>query len=207
VAAACFSEDDKWLGTESVDGVVQLWDSATLTSAGAPAQVPGSLGLPSDVRPRSMAFGPGKDEMATVLFDGSVSILDLRSGSTRSGYARDKRVMCFAFSPQSAKRPLAATILRGSIVISSPETLDQPIAEPICFQGAFCSARFSSDGTKLLTVSGPFWDALDTVRVWDVSLQEPLPASVMLPSNSTLVPPWLAELGQVVLDHIRSGLS
>jgi hypothetical protein len=72
--------------------------------------------------------------------------------------------MCFAFSPQQAKRRLAAAVLRGSIAISNPETLDQPIAEPICFQGVLCSARFSDDGTKLLTVSGPFWDALDAVR-------------------------------------------
>jgi WD40 repeat protein len=204
VAAACFSEDDKWLATESPEGAVQLWDPATLTSGAEPAQGPGSFGLPSNVHPRSLAFGPGKDELVTVLFDGSISILDLRSGSTRSGYARDKQVMCFAFSPQQAKRRLAAAVLRGSIVLSKPETLDQPIAEPICFQGAFCSAIFSSDGTKLLTVSGPFWDASDTVRVWDVSLQEPLPASVTLPPDSTLVPPWLAELGQVVSAQWRN---
>jgi hypothetical protein len=57
----------------------------TFTSSAAPAQVSGSFGLASNVRPRSLAFGPGKDEMMTVLFDGSVSILDLRSGSMRSG--------------------------------------------------------------------------------------------------------------------------
>src|SRR6516165_5883110 len=85
------------------------------------------FGLASNVRPRFLAFGPGKDEMMTVLFDGSVSILDLRSGSMRSGYARDKQVMSFAFSSQQAERPLAAAVLRGSIVISNPKTIDQPI--------------------------------------------------------------------------------
>ena len=204
VAAACFSEDDKWLATESTEGAVQFWDPAALTSEAQSAQLRGSFRLPTDAHPRFLAFGPGKDEMVTILLDGSVIILDLHSGSTRSGYARDKQVMCIAFNPQQAKRRLAAAVLRGSIVISSLGNLDQPIAEPICLQGAFCSARFSGDGTKLVTVSGPFWDALDTVRVWDVRLQEPLGAAVIQSADTKLVPPWLGELGEVVSAQWRN---
>ncbi|MBV9488139.1 MAG: PD40 domain-containing protein [Verrucomicrobia bacterium] len=197
VAAACFSEDGKWMATESPDGNVQFWDPGTLMPATGPAEATPSFRLPPDARPRFLAFGPKKDEMVTILFDGSVKILDLRTRAITSGSLREQ-IMSITFSPRQANGRLAATVFHGRIAVSKAETLDQSVAEPVCFQGAYCLPRFNHDGTKLLTLSGPFWDVLDTVRVWDLRLQEPLPALVRFPVDSKSVPPWLGDLAGVV---------
>jgi WD40 repeat protein len=198
VAAACFSPDEKWLATVSPEGAVRLWDVAALEPATGTAGVIASFNVPAGLRPNSLLFGPGKDEMMMTVFSQPPQILNIGTGVVKLiGPPRGQgQIMRLAFTPKEANKRFAAIALNGRVEISSSETLDQPLAEPICFQGVFGLPRFSQDGKKVLVLSGSYWMALDTVQIWDAQLQEPLPEADKLKFDGCLAPTWLADLAE-----------
>jgi WD40 repeat protein len=205
VAAACFSPDNKWLATVSPEGGVKLWDAATLEPATETAQVKGEFQLLTGLRPNSLAFGPGKDELLVTVFGQSAQILNMRTGElkqVRPPRGQDQ-IMRLVLAPEQASNRLAASAFNGRVQISQVSALDEPITEPICFQGAIALPTFSRDGKKILILSGPYWKALDTVQVWDTELQEPLPKANKLKFDGGLAPLWLADVAEVESGTVR----
>jgi hypothetical protein len=68
----------------------------------------------------------------------------------------------------------------------------------MCLPDAMVNPIFSADGKTVVTLSGSFWNALYTVRVWDVSLNPPAADTSKLRFTGKKVPPWLADLADAV---------
>ena len=57
---------------------------------------------------------------------------------------------------------------------------------------------FRSDGNQVVTLSGAFWQAMDTVRVWDLTLGNADVDVSSLHFTGKSAPRWLAELADAV---------
>jgi hypothetical protein len=68
----------------------------------------------------------------------------------------------------------------------------------MCFNAALVFPNFSTDGKRLVSLSGPSWVGLDTVRVWDVSLERPRMDTSKIRFTGKKAPPWLADLADAV---------
>lgn len=76
--------------------------------------------------------------------------------------------------------------------------LNEPRAEPMCFTDAMVYPNFSPDGKTVVTLSGSFWNAMDTIRAWDVSLGRPAIDASKLRLTGKKSPPWLVDLADAV---------
>ena len=76
--------------------------------------------------------------------------------------------------------------------------LDELRAEPMCLADPWFIRNFSADGKTIVTLSGAFWNAMDTVRAWDVSLSRPVVDASKLRVLKKSPPPWLADLADAV---------
>jgi WD40 repeat protein len=199
VAAASFSADDKLLATVSPEGLVRLWDVATLKPTTGTAEVKGSFNLSRDLRPNSLAFLPDKSELIMTVFSQPIQFLNIRTGELKqvSSPRTQDQVMRLVFTPQQAGKRLAAKTYNGRVEIKEASALDGAGGEPICAKGVVGCTRFSPDGKKILILSGPYWMAFDTVQVWDTDLQNPMLEAQQMPFDGGLAPLWLADLAEV----------
>ena len=71
-------------------------------------------------------------------------------------------------------------------------------AEPATFGGSIGIAQFSSDGKRLLILSGGIWNVFDRMRLIDVSplYRTPDPAPENFEAKPP--PPWLADIAAAV---------
>ena len=76
--------------------------------------------------------------------------------------------------------------------------LDELRAEPMCLADPMVYPNFSADGKTIVTLSGAFWNAMDTVRAWDVSFSRPALDASKLRFTGKNPPVWLAELADAV---------
>jgi hypothetical protein len=70
-------------------------------------------------------------------------------------------------------------------------------AEPAIFRGSIGTAQFSSDGRRLLILSGGIWNVFDRMRLIDVPSyrkQEESPETL----KEKPAPPWLADIAAAV---------
>ena len=74
----------------------------------------------------------------------------------------------------------------------------QDPAEPAVFGGSTGIAQFSSDGKRLLILSGGLWNVFDRMRLIDVSplyrTQEVVPKAF----EAKPAPPWLSDIASAV---------
>src|SRR5258705_6109642 len=101
---------------------------------------------------------------------------------------------------------LVATSLYGRVEVAKGARMQDP-AEPAVFRGSIGVAQFSSDGQRLLILSGGTWSALDSMRLIDVSplyRKEEPPAMKV---QQKPAPPWLADIASAVtaLDNTGDG--
>jgi hypothetical protein len=76
------------------------------------------------------------------------------------------------------------------------ELAEYPIYEPLCIRGTSAFPVFNASGSRLLTLSGAIWTAMDHLRVWDVSMGRAAKEDVTFDGKDA--PEWLAPLALAV---------
>jgi WD40 repeat protein len=207
VTALDLSPNDRWLGTGAIGGKVQLWDAATLQPVPAGAELQSVLEPPQpniETRYFSLAFSDNGEELAAAAMREPARLWNVRTGEgtlIRSHSPQD-RIVRVAFVPPSARgRGLALSIAGvggGMVGIVNMAQLDHFRAEPICVQEPNIIPFFRSDGNQVVTLSGTVWQAMDTVRVWDLALRKP-DVDISSPRfTGKSAPRWLSEVADAV---------
>jgi len=157
-----------------------------------------SILLSEGFLPDRIAFGPGNDEITLTSWN-SVRILDLRDGKVTPippPTFRDQ-FMRLVVGPGDYATRLVATSLYGRVHVAKGTHRQEP-AEPVVFRGAIGIPQFSSDGQRLLILSGGLVNVLDSMRLIDVSaLYRPWEAATEKLEEKP-APPWLADVASVV---------
>jgi WD40 repeat protein len=86
----------------------------------------------------------------------------------------------------------------GMVGIWDTRDLGEMVAEPICLDEPMVDPTFNPDGTRLLTVSGPFWTAMNTVRLWDTSFRKPVTDDGRPRFDGKSAPAWLSDLAEAI---------
>ena len=176
--AGAFSPDDRWLAVVGPGARVQIYDSGTLQPAPETPEMKTSF-APDEVSPEARIFllrfsEDGKDLGATGMRE-PARLFEMGTGKTRvirPASAQDQIVRIdFAVGARGEQRVAAG--MNGIVGIWDTSKLDRPLAEPICVAEPMVYPTFSSDGTKLLTLSGPFWTTMNTIRLWETSFRKP----------------------------------
>ena len=157
-----------------------------------------SIRLSEGFQPNGIAFGPGNDQLTLTSWSG-VRILDLRDGNSHPDPPptfRDQ-FMRIVVGPGDFATRLVAKSLYGRVEVAKGARMQEP-AEPVVFRGSIGIAQFSSDGQRLLILSGGIWNVFDSMRLIDVSplyrTQEPAPENF----EEKPAPPWLADIASAV---------
>jgi WD40 repeat protein len=205
IVAVAFSPNGQSVATATVDNVVQWWDRSRengktklLLRTETPLEMNGRIS--------TLVFGPGIDEVSVSGWNQPLKILNangvLRTVETPS--SKDQ-FMRYTFSLEREGKRLAAATLYGRICIALASQVEDSrrLSEPLSVAGMVGQPRFSSDGEKLLVLSGGMWNNMDSAQVWDISrfwhsapdgyAGNATPAVAQLPS-----PIWLADLAEAV---------
>ena len=159
-----------------------------------------SILLPEGFLANGIAFGPGNDEITLTSWN-SVRILNIRDGKVtappiRPPTFRDQSVR-LVVGPRDLATRLVATSLYGRVEVAKGARMQDP-AEPAVFRGSIGVAQFSSDGQRLLILSGGMWNVYDSLRLIDVSpLYRPQEAAPEKFEEKP-APPWLADIASAV---------
>jgi hypothetical protein len=157
-----------------------------------------SIPLSEGFLPNGIAFGPGNDEITLTSWN-SVRILNILDGKVTPippPTFRDQS-MRLVVGPGEYPSRLVATSLYGRVHVAKGAERDKP-AEPVVFRGSIGIPQFSSDGQRLLILSGGVFNVYDSLRLIDVS---PLYRPRGTPSEKLEqkpAPPWLAEIASAV---------
>jgi hypothetical protein len=106
--------------------------------------------------------------------------------------------MRIIFAPGFRGGRSIAAGMNGAVGLWDTDQLEQMRAEPMCMLDAFIYPTFSSDGRSLVTLSGSFWQSMDTVRVWDVSFRTPVVGASALRFSGKSPPEWLDDVADAV---------
>ena len=157
-----------------------------------------SIWLSEGFQPNGIGFGPGNDQL-TLTSWGGIRILNLLDGNITPvppPTFRDQ-FMRLVVGPGDFATRLVAKSLYGRVEVAKGTRMKEP-AEPAIFGGSIGIAQFSSDGKRLLILSGGIWNVFDRIRLIDVSplyrTQEAAPEKF----EEKPVPPWLAEIAAAV---------
>jgi len=162
--------------------------------------IPGTLSirLSEDFQPNGIASGPGDNQLTLTSWTG-IRTLDLRNGNVTPvppPTFRDQ-FMRIVVGPGDFARRLVAKSLYGRVEVARGDRMQEP-AEPVVFRGSIGIAQFSSDGQRMLILSGGIWNVFDSMRLIDVSplyrTQRPVPETF----KDKPAPPWLADIASAV---------
>jgi hypothetical protein len=198
VVAAGANPDGSVLALGSLDGSVALVSPDNYQAIGERADGRDTFQSRDGFRPIFINFGPAENELTLSSWT-EMRTLNRKSGKPRPFAPptfRDKVIRRVVSSGTPTQR-LVATALYGRVEVARTAMVDAP-AEPIVVRGATAIPQFSRSGRRILTLSGGSLDALDTLRVSDVTmLNEPQPAAPQSLEN-TPPPAWLWELAATV---------
>jgi hypothetical protein len=156
-----------------------------------------SITLSEDFVPNGIAFGPGNNEITLTSWSG-VRILNIGDGKLAPILPptfRDQFIRIVVGPGDPATR-LVATSLYGRVSVAKSARRQEP-AEPVVFRGLIGIPQFSSDGQRLLILSGGTLNVFDTMRLIDVSqLYQPQEAAPETFEKKP-APPWLADIAAV----------
>jgi hypothetical protein len=158
-----------------------------------------SIRLSEGFQPNDIGFGPGNDELTLTSWNG-VRILDLRNGNITPvppPTFRDQFMRIVVGGPGDFASRLVATSLYGRVQVARGTRMQEP-AEPVVFPGSIGMPLFSSDGQRLLILSGGLVNVLNNMRLFDVSpLYRPQEAAPKTFEQGP-APPWLADIAAAV---------
>ena len=157
-----------------------------------------SIRLSEGFLPNGIAFGPGNDEITLTSWN-SVRTLNLRDGKVTPippPTFRDQ-FMRLVVGPGDFARRLVAKSLYSRVEVAKSTQMQEP-AEPAVFRGSIGITQFSSDGQRMLILSGGIFNVFDSMRLIDVSplyrTQEAAPEKF----EEKPAPPWLADIASAV---------
>ena len=157
-----------------------------------------SILLSDGFLPNGISFGPGNDQITLTSWN-SVRILNIRDGKVtpiRPPTFRDQ-FMRLVVGPGDYATRLVATSLYGRVEVAKSSQMQEP-AEPAVFRGSIGVAQFSSDGQRMLILSGGMFNVFDSMRLIDVSplyrTKQFAPEKV----DEKPAPPWLADIASAV---------
>jgi WD40 repeat protein len=201
--AADLTPDDNWLAIAELGGRIQLWDTHTLQPAPAMPDFKTTL-EPAEPNPDTRYFtivfsGDGQELAATAMRE-PARVWNLRDGTLKWLKPRLQRdqIMRVAFAPTGHTIAAGVTGMNGMVGMWDTARLEQLRAEPMYLADAMVYPNFSANGKTIVTLSGSFWNAMDTVRAWDVSLSRPAADISKLRFTGKKPPPWLADLADAV---------
>jgi hypothetical protein len=164
-----------------------------------------SIRLAEGFQPDGLAFGPGDNQLTLTSFSG-IRILDLSSGSITPlppPTFRDQ-LMRIVIGPGNFTRRLVAKSLYGRVEVAKGTRMQEP-AEPAVFRGSIGVAQFSSDGQRILILSGGLWNVFDNMRLIDVSALYRTFEAAPKKFEAKAAPPWLADIASAVSALDTSG--
>ena len=200
VVALAFAQYRTGIAIISVDPVKPALRKVSLIDANDFEVLPETLSvrLPEDFQPNGIAFGPSDNEL-TLTSWGGIRTLNLPTGRLTPvppPTFRDQ-FMRIVVGPGDYARRLVAKSLYGRVEVTKGTQMNEP-AEPAVFGGSTGIAQFSSDGKRLLILSGGIWNVFDRMRLIDVSplyrTQEAAPKTF----DDKPAPPWLADIASAV---------
>ena len=122
-----------------------------------------------------LRFSEDGRELGATAWREPARLWDLRTGKSKTIHpasAQDQIIRIGFASGKRGEQHVAAG-MNGMVGIWDTSKLDQLLAEPICVAEAMVFPTFNADGTKLLTLSGPFWTTMNTIRVWETDFRKP----------------------------------
>jgi WD40 repeat protein len=201
-SAGAISPDDRWFATATPDGTLQIWDAQT---APEPTALKTSLApeqLNPDTRISFLSFSSdGKQVGATSMREPAARLWNLDTGKSRMLRPKSPqdKIVRIAFAPGRGGEQRVAASMNGMVGIWDTGKLDQLLSVPICVPETTVYPTFNSDGTKIITLSGPVRTLINTVRVWDTSLRKPVADAERLRFDGESPPPWLSELAYAII--------
>jgi len=143
-------------------------------------------------------LGPSNDEITLTSWN-SVRILNLLDGKVTPLHPptfRDQS-MRLVVGPGNVAPRLFATSLYGRVHVARSADRDTP-AEPAVFRGSIGIPQFSSDGQRILILSGGVFNVYDSLRLIDVSPLYRLQEGGSEKFEEKPAPPWLADIASAV---------
>ena len=211
VVALAFAAYRTGIAAVSIDPVVPALRRVSFVNADDLEIMPAAMGGQDSIRlsegfqPNGVAFGPGNDQLTLTSWSG-IRTLTLPNGNVipvPPPTFRDQ-FMRIVVGPGDLSRRLVAKTLYGRVEAAKGERMQEP-AEPAVFRGSIGVAQFSSDGQRMLILSGGIWNVFDSMRLIDVSplyrTQKPAPEKF----DDKPAPPWLADIASAVSALDTSG--
>jgi len=204
VVALAFAAYRTGIAAVHVDAAAPALRRVSFVSADDLEIMPGAMGGQDSIRlsegfqPNGVAFGPGNDQLTLTSWSG-IRTLNLPNGNVTPvppPTFRDQ-FMRIVVGPGDFARRLVAKSLYGRVEVAKGERLQEP-AEPAVFRGSIGVAQFSSDGQRMLILSGGIWNVFDSMRLIDVS---PLYRTQRLAPEKfedKPAPQWLADIASAV---------
>jgi hypothetical protein len=214
IVALAFAAYRTGIAAVSLDPAAPASRKVSLISADDLEMMPSAMGGQDSIRlsegfqPNGIAFGPGNDQLTLTSF-GGIRILDLLNGNVipvPSPTFRDQ-FMRIVVGPGDFARRLVAKSLYGRVEVAKGARMQEP-AEPVVFGGSIGIVQFSSDGQRLLILSGGIWNVFDRMRLIDVRPLYRRQESASEKFEDKPAPPWLADIAAAVapLDTTGDGV-
>jgi len=202
VMAVGFSPDNETMADVTTAGTVRWWNRSGTGRVNLikSSRAPVDLGKGSMVN--ALAADPNGRWYASVwsapckIIETNNEVDDLNPGDT-DGFLR----VCFSSGTDSQQLGVRMMFNRAYVAPLADFEDSARLSEPICYPGHFGIAIPSEDGKRLLILSGPLFNAMDTLQVWDVSaFRSPMPDSSSPPPSTITgdAPDWLSKLAHVV---------
>ena len=200
---AAYSPDGRLLATAAQGAVITLRDANVLPP---PRDDDPSLKklIPEDsnlgARVFMLRFSDDGGQLAATGMREPARLWDLATGKSRIVEAKSKQdqIVRLDFADDGRGGHRVAAGANGMVGMWEASNLTEMIAEPVCLDEAMVYPLFSADGTRLLTVSGPFFTALNTVRLWDTSFRKPVTDDGRSRFDGKDAPAWLSELAEAI---------
>jgi WD40 repeat protein len=202
VSAGAISPDDRWLATASKGGKVQIWDAQTLQEVPETPSLKTSL-VPEEFNPETrilfLSFSRDGQQLGATARNESARLWDLHSGKSRALRPKSPQdqIVRIAFAAGRRGEQRVAMGMSGMVAILDTDKLDQ-LSEPICVPEVTVFPMFNSDGTRIITLSGPLRTTMNMLRVWDTSFRKPVTDAGGNHFDGKSPPQWLSELADAI---------
>jgi WD40 repeat protein len=201
--AAAYSPDGRWLATAAQGGTITLRDAQIFPP---PRDDDPSLrklvpqGSGPDARVSMLRFSDDGQQLGVTGMREPARLWDLVSGQSRVVRAKSSQdqIIRLDFATDGRAGHRVAAGATGMVGIWDTSNLSEMAAEPICLDEAMVFPIFSADGKTLLTMSGPFFTAMNTVRLWDTSFRKPVKDDGRPRFDGKNPPGWLTDLAEAI---------
>jgi hypothetical protein len=201
--AVAYSPDGRLLATAVQGGVITLRAAQVLPPARDDDPTLKKL-VPETASPEArifmLRFSDDGSQLAATGMREPARIWDLAAAKSQivGMKSRQNQVIRIDFAGDGRNGHRVAGGATGLVGIWDTHNPGEMVAEPICLDEPMVFPTFNPDGTRLLTVSGPFWTAMNTVRLWDTSFRKPVTDDGRSRFDGRNAPAWLSDLAEAI---------